>query len=70
MAETECHPAKMQLLPNIIGGIITTPTSSDTKINPVGRWLIINKISEHTEPATPKDVADGLGPACPTIADN
>ncbi|KAJ5484524.1 hypothetical protein LT330_008040 [Penicillium expansum] len=61
MPEIEYPP----VLPMMIGETITTcswkPLNSD--IYPPRDWVIIEKLSERQTPMTPKDLANGMGPA-------
>ncbi|CAG8887299.1 unnamed protein product [Penicillium egyptiacum] len=57
----EAHP----VLPKMIGETITTPSPNlpDSTLYPRRDWVIIEKLSEHPRPVTPKDFDDGMGPA-------
>lgn len=61
MPEIEYPP----VLPKLIGETITTcswkPLDSD--IYPPRDWVVIEKLSERQTPITPKDFANGMGPA-------
>ncbi|KAJ5598206.1 hypothetical protein N7537_008290 [Penicillium hordei] len=61
MPEVEAHP----VLPKMIGGTITTPSPNLPDSTPYPRrdWVVIEKLSEHPRPVTPKDFDDGMGPA-------
>lgn len=60
MPEIEPHP----VLPKMIGEKITTRCpNSDSALYPRRDWVVIEKLSEHPNPATVEDFDDGMGPA-------